>query len=162
MGRKPLLAIAVGMATLELAGCGSTKVVTTTETTTQTTTETTTQIETTTQTIARSPAPPAPKPKPAESTTTTSTATAASTASAQSFSGNGTKSLGTIRVTSPSVIQWTCSGCAEFAFISEAIGTHVINVGSKAASGTSSLDPGTYPDAQVISDGSWTIRIAPS
>lgn len=79
----------------------------------------------------------------------------------QTYTGNGTKTIGTITISRPSTIEWSCTGCAAFAFTSHLSGTSAIDVGSKASSGTSAIDPGRYPDAQVISDGDWRIRIVP-
>lgn len=105
---------------------------------------------------------------PAQTVTTTDTVMdtgAASTAApahrGHSFTGNGTEELGTITARVPSTITWHCEGCAAFAFTSHLSGTEAINVGSSASSGTSHLDPGVYPDAQVIANGSWSIVISP-
>jgi hypothetical protein len=86
-----------------------------------------------------------------------SQATSTPAASPSSASGNGTKNLGTITVGHPTIVEWTRSGCAAFAFTSGLSGTHVIDIGSTDAAGYSVVDPGTYPDGQVISNGDWTI-----
>jgi hypothetical protein len=88
-------------------------------------------------------------------------APAATTAVAQSpgsFSGNGTKSLGTITIDRPSIIEWRSSG-PSFALTSGVSGTTAIAVSSTSSSGTSAIGPGAYPNAQVISAANWTIRI---
>jgi hypothetical protein len=131
--RRPMVAVA---AVLVLAGCSQATV---TDTVTETVTRTATQSPTASQ-------PPATTSQPATQAT-------------QTFSGNGTKEIGSITVSQPSSIQWTCSRCAAFAFTSGLSGTQAIDVGSNASSGTSAVDPGTYPDARVISNGDWTIRI---
>jgi hypothetical protein len=91
--------------------------------------------------------------------TSAAAAAAAPAGPAQSYAGNGTKTIGTITIRKASTIEWACSGCATFAFTSHVSGTQAIVVSSTASSGTSAVDPGSYPDAQVISNGNWTIRI---
>lgn len=91
--------------------------------------------------------------------TVTSRQTSAPAPGSQSYSGNGTKTIGTITITRPSIIEWSCPGCAAFALTSHLSGTTAIAIGSNAHSGTSSIDPGSYADAQVVSNGDWTIRI---
>jgi hypothetical protein len=105
--------------------------------------------------VASAPAPPA------KTVTATTTAPAPTSASSPSFSGNGTKSLGTITVPSASTIDWSCSGCSTFGVSNSPSDSGTISIGSSAASGSSAVDAGTYHDVQVISDGNWTIKIAP-
>jgi hypothetical protein len=94
------------------------------------------------------------------STTVTQAASAPTTAPrVHSFqAGNGTQNVGTIHIEGPAVIRWTCS-CASFALVSHPDGGNAIAISSTAQSGSSDVAPGAYPDAQVIANGDWTIRI---
>lgn len=134
MGVKGAAAILLLSGAIFLAGCGGS-----TQTVTQVA-QTVTATETVTQTSSPA-APAAPR--------------------GHSFSGNGTEELGTVTVHAPSTITWHCDGCAAFALTSHVTGTEAINVGSSASGGTSHVDPGTYPDTQVISNGSWSVVISP-
>src|SRR6202035_412881 len=75
------------------------------------------------------------------------------------YAGNGTKEIGTVTVTAPATIHWTCSRCAFFSLTSMPSGTSFIAISSTRASGTSAVDPGTYQAVRVISNGDWTVRI---
>lgn len=103
--------------------------------------------------------------EPGTTVTVTGTPSATSTAPAAArpgaYHGNGTKSLGTITINTPSTIAWTCSGCAAFAFTSAPSGTTAIAISSNARSGTSQIAAGSYPNAQIISNGDWTITVTP-
>ena len=96
-----------------------------------------------TVTVTRTVRPPAAKP-----------------ATANTVRGNGSENLGTITVSSPSTLEWSCT-CGVFSIVSGLSGTHAIAIDSQASSGQSAVDPGSYPDAQVQSDGTWTVRIVP-
>ncbi len=98
---------------------------------------------------------------PAKTVTATTTAPAPTRVSSSSFSGNGTKSLGTINVPTASTIEWTCSGCSAFGVSNNPSDSGAIIIDSNAASGSSAVDAGTYHDVQVIPDGNWTIKIVP-
>ena len=148
MRGKPVMAATVAII---VAGCGATKTVTQTTTVTQT--------QTVTRTVVKhEPAPPT-KTVTVTDTTTTPAPTAAASGGAGPYQGNGIKNVGTITVGSPSTIQWACQGCATFTLTSGYNGTSAISISSTAGSGTSAVDPGTYNDVQVISNGNWAFRI---
>jgi hypothetical protein len=98
---------------------------------------------------AATPAKPKPKPKPNPKPRT--------------FAGNGTESLGTIRVTVASAIDWTCDGCSTFGMDSAPAAGDVsyISIDSQASSGTSQIAPGTYGNVQLFADGTWTVKVVP-
>jgi hypothetical protein len=100
--------------------------------------------------IAGSPSTTAPKPA------------AKPRPKAQTFSGNGSTNLGTVTVTAPSTISWTCGGCTTFAMSSfdEATDTDIA-IDSQASSGTSAVSPGSYPNVSVVSGGTFSINITP-
>lgn len=95
----------------------------------------------------------------------TSVSSTTASASGQSFSGNGTLNLGTISVSQSSKLTWTCNQCAGaggFSVVSSADPNgDIIDISSNANSGSSVVDPGSYPETDVITNGSWTIHIAP-
>lgn len=108
------------------------------------------------------------KRAPMRTITVTRTATSSPRTSAASpppgvYSGQGTKNVGTITVSAPSTLQWVCDGCGAFSVTSniDPNASTVIAVSSQASKGTTAVDPGTYNDVQVISDGSWAFRITP-
>jgi hypothetical protein len=76
---------------------------------------------------------------------------------ALTFSGNGSKSLGTITVPYDAVLKWTNEG--ELFQVNDE--DFEIFVSSEAKSGDSAVDKGTYKDVDVNGDGDWTIRIEP-
>lgn len=97
------------------------------------------------------------------SASSSSTTSSPQAASGQSFSGNGTQNLGTIRVSHPSKLEWTCHGCSSFAVVSEPSNTNnAITIVSTFGSGSSVVDPGNYPATDVVAVGSWTIHIVPA
>lgn len=149
--RKSTIVVAAAMA---LAGCGSTKLVTTTAY--QTATETTTAVITNTDTVTHvrrlSSIPPV---------TTTQTTTQTITTAPQptsSFSGNGGENLGTLHIRSDSTIHWTDDG-GLFAFSDSTDG---IFVNSEGSGGTSEVASGTYTGVSVNASGNWTIQIVPN
>ena len=152
--------LAAASAALTLVGCG-----TSTKTVTDTTTVVQTQTQTQTQTVTTVKHAAGPRVR---TVTATSTATAApsaapssSSSGGHSFSGNGEKSVGTVIVQNPSTIQWTCSGCSVFEVSNNPNDSGTIGVASNSSSGSSAIDPDTYHDVQVISDGSWSFKITP-
>jgi hypothetical protein len=74
----------------------------------------------------------------------------------QSFSGNGFKRLGTLRIKRRSVMEWTNSGRV-FSVISQT----ALHVSSEKKKGTARLYQGTYPDFRVAAIGRWTLNIRP-
>jgi hypothetical protein len=96
--------------------------------------------------------------------TSTQTATAQGGATATvppsgsvSYSGDQGKNLGTITVSSSSTLHWTNDG----ALIQINDDGHGIAVDSKAHSGTTAIEPGTYKNVNVNASGDWTIDIKP-
>ena len=140
-----MLKLAVIITAATIAGCGSS---TTTTTVTQTQTETVTVIHHD-RTAART-------------ITATQTVAATPPTATNTFSGNGSTNLGTITISTPSTIQWACQGCAAFGMASDPSGgSNIIALNSQATSGTSAVDPGTYTNVRVVSNGNWAIRIIP-
>jgi len=74
----------------------------------------------------------------------------------QSYSGNGGKNLGTVKVEKESTLEWTNDGGVFQIFTSEGV-----PVNSQAHSGTTVLEANTYHSFQVNADGNWTIKIVP-
>lgn len=104
---------------------------------------------------ARAAAPPpaaAPVPPPADESESSG-----GSDSAKSFSGNGTKNIGTITVSEESVIEWTNDGEL---FIAHDEGFE-LSINSDAASGDTVLPPGTYKNVEVMALGTWTMEIRP-
>ena len=75
------------------------------------------------------------------------------------FSGNGSKNIGTIKVTDNAVLRWTHSESGDLAFFSITDDGFGINVSSSARKGRSALEPGTYKNVAVSGNGDWTIRV---
>jgi hypothetical protein len=116
-------------------------------------THTTTDTATTTQTVAT------PAPGSATSSSTTS-----APGSPQNFTGSNTQNLGTITVSSPSQLHWSCPGCASSTFMitNGSTDAHPIGVNTpNATSGQAAVQPGTYTNVTVQGTGSWTIAITP-
>jgi hypothetical protein len=76
---------------------------------------------------------------------------------AQSFSGSGSKNLGTVKVTGPSMLRWTSEG-ESFAITS----TNGELLSSEGHKGTASLATGSYANFEVQSDSGWTLKITPA
>jgi hypothetical protein len=74
----------------------------------------------------------------------------------QTFSGNGFKRLGTIKVAKRSVLEWTNSGRV-FSVISRS----ALHVSSTKKKGSVNLYPGSYQDFRVAAIGRWTVKIRP-
>ena len=75
----------------------------------------------------------------------------------QSFSGGGSKNLGTVKVTGPSSMRWTSEG-ENFAITS----TNGELLSSEGHKGTASLAAGSYSNFEVQSDSAWTLKITPA
>jgi hypothetical protein len=75
-------------------------------------------------------------------------------ASGSTFSGNGGKNLGTLRIARESVLTWTNTGAIFQIFSDEGVPAN-----SQAHRGTTVLDTGTYHYFQVNAIGDWTISI---
>lgn len=87
---------------------------------------------------------------------------AATHASAATYSGNGSKQIGVIRVTSPSTLYWkNVSGRFDTGLFLIYDKEFRISVSSTASSGTSYVGPGTYRNITVAGDD-WTFRITPN
>ena len=93
------------------------------------------------------------------SATVTRTVTQTSQAQPVQWSGNGTRSLGTITVPHDSTLRWTVSGGAILIGSDIGPGGASLNVGSQSPSGESAVQSGTYRNVQVISTGDWTLSI---
>lgn len=79
----------------------------------------------------------------------------------QTFSGNGTKNLGNVRVPVESVIEWTnTSDMPELRMIMISDDDFEVGVSSESESGTSVLQAGTYSNLEVMGD-EWTVTIRP-
>lgn len=83
------------------------------------------------------------------------------------FSGNGSRSLGTITVPTASTLRWSCSSCEIFGVdgLSES-GSSIAVDSQHHGSGETAVEPGTYKEVKVIVDesesaGGWTIEITP-
>jgi hypothetical protein len=74
----------------------------------------------------------------------------------RSFSGNGRKNLGTVRVPEDLTLRWTCDGGVFQIFVDGGL-----FVNSQASSGTSAVAAGTYHHVVVNANGNWTITIKP-
>jgi hypothetical protein len=84
-----------------------------------------------------------------------------SSGSAGSYSGSGTKSLGTITILQPSTIHWRATGGVFGITGATANYEHSIALSSKAASGESAVEPGTYNNVQVLAFEEWSFTIDP-
>jgi hypothetical protein len=91
-------------------------------------------------------------------TQTAASAPAPAPESSGSYSGNGTKSLGTIVVPQTSVIHWHAEG-GLFAIDNSAEDAQTIALSSKAASGETVIEAGTYHQVQVLATGEWGFTI---
>lgn len=76
------------------------------------------------------------------------------------FSGNGSKNVGTIKVTDDAVLTWRNPGDeiggSLFIVMDEEA---KINVNSQGKRGSSALEPGTYRNVDVTANGEWTMTI---
>jgi hypothetical protein len=92
---------------------------------------------------------PAPTATPARSSSQNSSETG------RSFSGNGSKNLGTITVNHDSTVRWTNDGDL-FQVFDDNFG---FGINSQGGSGESALPAGTYSNVSVNAAGNWTLRI---
>jgi hypothetical protein len=74
----------------------------------------------------------------------------------RSFSGNGRKNLGTVRVPEDLTLRWTSDGGVFQIFVDGGL-----FVNSQGSSGTSAVAAGTYHHVVVNAIGNWTITIKP-
>jgi hypothetical protein len=138
------VALIVGGCLGMLVGCGSTRTITIAQVHTETDIQTVTVPHIVTKTVTKTvTAPVAHIPVNSGS-------------GVQSFSGNGGKNLGTIRVEKESNIEWTDDGGYFSMYTSSGI-----PVNSQAHSGTSVLEAGNYSGVQINALGNWTIKIVP-
>jgi hypothetical protein len=75
-----------------------------------------------------------------------------------SFSGDGRKNLGTVRVPERSTLRWTCD-CGRFQIFVNGRGPFVNSQGRAGTSGK--VPAGTYHNVVVKAIGNWTITIRP-
>jgi hypothetical protein len=98
-----------------------------------------------------------------ETQTTTVTTPQPAPTTPLTLSGNGSENLGPINVTQPSTLHWSCSSCSNDNFIitNSPNDAHQIDVNAlDATSGQTYVDPGTYNDVSVNTEGGdWTITI---
>lgn len=73
-----------------------------------------------------------------------------------SFSGNGLKNLGTLKITSESILRWTNDGDLTTVMTDS---DPLVLVNSQGRSGETVLNAGTYKNVQVNALGNWTIKI---
>lgn len=153
-----LVGVAAGIGA---SGSSSTKTVTAKGTTTtvqvalppaHTVTRVVVHTHTVTQTLAAAPT----KPSSGSNTETSSSGSAEG-----SYSGNGTKNLGTISVSQPSVLHWHATGGIFTITGLTSPAEHAIAVSSKASSGETVVEPGTYHEVSVIALGEWGVTITP-
>jgi hypothetical protein len=78
----------------------------------------------------------------------------------QNFSGNGSQSIGTVKVEVESLLEWTNSEDPEFRQMLTYDKDSGISVSSDAASGKTVVDPGSYRGI-TVAGGDWTITIHP-
>jgi hypothetical protein len=74
-----------------------------------------------------------------------------------SFSGNGRKNLGTVRVPEDLTLRWTCDGG-----VFQIVADGGLFVNSHRSSGKSAVAAGTYHNVVVNAIGNWTITIKPA
>jgi len=75
------------------------------------------------------------------------------------FSGNGSKNIGTVKVTDDAVLKWTNTGSefgpGQFLVYDKDFG---LSLSSQAKRGESAVEPGTYRSISVTGDD-WTMTI---
>jgi hypothetical protein len=109
-------------------------------------------------------------PAPARSPTTTSAQPASTPVPApQTFTGNGVQNLGTINVSAPSALEWSCPSCTIFSVTGSSSAGPVIALDSqKHTSGVTAVEPGSYHsvDVQAYGEtgvaGEWVVRDHPA
>lgn len=77
------------------------------------------------------------------------------------FTGSGSTNIGTIKVPSQAVLEWTNEGDPNFRTILIYDDGFGINVTSSKTSGVSAMPEGTYRNITVAGDDSWTVTIRP-
>jgi hypothetical protein len=77
------------------------------------------------------------------------------------FSGSGSKNIGTVRVQQESILEWTNNDEPGFRYILIYDDNFGISVDSQAASGDTVVPAGSYPNVNVSGGTSWTITIRP-
>jgi hypothetical protein len=91
----------------------------------------------------------------------TATATAAAktkpASTTKHWSGTGNRSLGTVKLTTDSVVRWTSSG-KSFSLTDR---SKKLKISGRAASGQSFAVRRTYRGVRVTAKGRWTLSIAP-
>jgi hypothetical protein len=97
---------------------------------------------------------------------TTSSPGAATPQKPQTFKGSGSENIGTISVSVPSTLRWSCATCNVFgvgALSTHA--THTITVDAQGRTGgVTAVEPGTYHSVSVSANEvkagkGWTIRV---
>jgi hypothetical protein len=82
-------------------------------------------------------------------------------AATTTFSGSGSKNIGSIKVDQESILEWSNNGDPAFQMMLIYDEDFGISVSSEAASGDTVVPAGTYPNVTVAGDSSWTITIHP-
>jgi hypothetical protein len=77
-----------------------------------------------------------------------------------SYSGSGTKSLGTITVAQNSTIHWKAGG-GFFSINNAPEDSQTINLTSQASSGEGAIEAGTYHKVTIAGVGEWSFTIDP-
>lgn len=152
-------------AAIGASGNGSTKTVTTeaaprtvqvAQAPTHTVTVTHVVVHTHTHTVTA----PAPE-SPSEASSGSGSSGGGSSGGGGSYSGNGTKNLGTLTISEPSTLRWHAT--EGFFGVDGATSSyeHTIAISSKASSGESAIEPGTYHEVNVLAEGEWSFTITP-
>jgi hypothetical protein len=112
--------------------------------------------------------PSTPETKSSPPATATQTTQTTPPPEPQTFKGSGSENLGTISVSVPSTLHWSCSSCNVFgANAISTSGTETITVDAPGrTSGVTAVEPGTYHSVGVIANeteagSGWTITITP-
>jgi hypothetical protein len=98
-----------------------------------------------TRTIVKRAHSPKPSPQPA---------------APLSYSGDGTKNVGTIEIPVDSVLHWKATG-GLFAISNDADDDDQITVSSNGSSGETVVAAGTYRKVDIIASDSWNFEIVP-
>jgi hypothetical protein len=101
-------------------------------------------------------------------TLSTSSAASAPAPKPQTFHGNGVENLGTVTVSVPSTLRWSCPECSIFSITASSEGSAVIALDSqKHTAGITAVEPATYHSVSVQAyseggvAGEWTVTITP-
>jgi len=77
-----------------------------------------------------------------------------------SYSGTGTRTVGTVEVPRDSTLRWTCEGaCTRFSIFNSPEDENSISLSSGGHSGSTQPAAGTYHEVRVVTGGTWTLRI---